>query len=307
MDNVPDTALLTAFEHLYRERNLTRAAARLGTSQPSMSRMLSQLRATFDDPLFVRAPGGVLPTPRADALAPEIEAVLDRARALVRRERFEPSRLTRTFVVATSDLVEQHLVAGVVHELAARAPSVDVSFRPLVGETQTLLASGVDLVVGLQAQMPPGAMSAHLFDDGFVCAVRRGHPTVKRVLTLEAFCAVPHVQIAPRGTPGGPVDDALAARGLARRVAVRTSSFLVAPIVAARSDLILTGPSRMLLPMAKAFDLVTFPPPLALEGFRIHQGWHARAHEDPAHAWFRGLVAAVARGKAGGARAPRVT
>ena len=212
MDNVPDTALLTAFEHLYRERNLTRAAARLGTSQPSMSRMLSQLRATFDDPLFVRAPGGVLPTPRADALAPEIEAVLDRARALVRRERFEPSRLTRTFVVATSDLVEQHLVAGVVHELAARAPSVDVSFRPLVGETQTLLASGVDLVVGLQAQMPPGAMSAHLFDDGFVCAVRRGHPTVKRILTLEAFCAVPHVQIAPRGTPGGPVDDALAAR-----------------------------------------------------------------------------------------------
>lgn len=296
-DDVPDLGLLRAFEHLYRERNLTRSAARLGISQPSMSRLLGELRTAFDDPLFVRAPGGVVPTPRADALAPEIDAVLERARALVRRERFEPRALTRTFVIATSDLVEQHLVAGVVRELSARAPDVDVSFRPLVGEPRELLLRGVDLVVGPQGQMPPGAMAAHLFDDGFLCAVRRDHPVVRRSLSLETFVALSHVQIAPRGTPGGPLDDALAARGLSRRVAVRTSSFLVAPIIVAGSDLVLTAPARMLAAMAKSFGLRTFPPPLALEGFRIFQGWHARAHDDPAHAWFRGLVASVARAR----------
>jgi DNA-binding transcriptional LysR family regulator len=297
MNEAPDFELLRLFELLHRERHLTRAAARAGLSQPAMSRALSRLRTLFADPLFVRTPRGMTPTPRADALAPEVEALLDRARALVNVERFDPATLRRTFVIATSDMVEQHLVAGVVLALGRAAPAVDVSFRPLVGDTRELLAGGVDLVVGPKASMPVGAIQQFLFEDSFLCAVRAGHPIVKKRLTLEQFVALSHVQIAPRGTPGGPVDDALAARGLARRVAVRTSSFLVAPLLIARSDLVLTGPSRVLAPLATKLGFVTFPPPIEVPGFRVHQAWHPRVAEDAAHRWFRKLLAEVAKAR----------
>jgi DNA-binding transcriptional LysR family regulator len=296
MRDAPDLELLRLFELLHRERHLTRAAARAGLSQPAMSRALSRLRALFGDPLFVRAPRGMTPTPRADALAPEVEALLDRARALVATSRFEPSTLRRTFTIATSDLVEQHLAAGVVVALAREAPSVDVSFRPLVGDAGELLASGADLIVGTKPSMPLGAISQYLFEDGFLCAVRVGHPVVRKRLTLEQFVTLSHVQIAPRRSPGGPVDDALAALGLSRRVAVRTHSFFVAPLLIARSDLLLTAPSRMLGALAAKLGLRTFPPPIELATFRIHQAWHPRVADDPAHRWFRKLVAEAARG-----------
>ena len=295
MKDAPDLELLRLFELLHRERHLTRAAARAGLSQPAMSRALVRMRALFDDALFVRTPRGMTPTPRADALAPEVEALLERARALVTKARFEPLTLRRTFAIATSDLVEQHLVAGVVLALARQAPSVDVAFRPLVGDAREQLESGIDLVVGTKPTMPVGGIQQFLFDDTFLCAVRTGHPRVKKRLTLELFVELSHVQIAPRGLPGGPVDDALAALGLARRVAVRTHSFLVAPLLTARSDLVLTAPSRVLAPLAGRLGLRTFPPPLEVPGFRIHQAWHPRLAEDAAHRWFRKLVADVAK------------
>lgn len=295
MTDAPDLALLQLFHLLYCERHLTRAAARAGVSQPAMSRALSRLRAMFDDQLFVRSPRGMTPTPRADQLAPEVETLLDRARALVTKAHFEPATLRRTFVIAASDLVEQQLLAGVVVALARDAPLVDLSLRPFVGDARELLAAGVDLLVGTKASMPLGAILQFLFEDGFLCAVREGHPVVRKKLTLEQFAALAHVQIAPRGTPGGPVDDALAARGLARRVAVRTHSFLAAPLLIARSNLVLTAPSRMLAEIAVPLRLRTFPPPIEVPRFRIYEAWHPRVAADPAHRWFRKLVADVAR------------
>ncbi|MBI2394960.1 MAG: LysR family transcriptional regulator [Deltaproteobacteria bacterium] len=290
----PDLELLRLFSLLYAERHLTRAAARAGIGQPAMSRALARLRAIFDDPLFVRAPTGMTPTPRADALAPAVDALQERVRALVEKARFDPATLRRTFVIAAHDMVAQQLVAGVVVALSREAPGVDLSLRPLLDDVREQLAS-VDLLVGTQPSIPVSAISQFLRADEFLCAVRVGHPVVRRKLTLEQYVSLAHVQIAPRGTPGGPVDDALAAQGLARRVAVRTHSFFVAPLLIARSDLILTAPARMLAPLADMLGLRTFPPPLPLPGFRIHQAWHPRVADDPAHRWFRRLVAATAR------------
>lgn len=296
MDDAPDLELLRLFEFLYRERHLTRAAARAGRSQPAMSRALARMRELFKDPLFVRTPRAMVPTARADTLAPEVARVLAQARALVRPERFDVSALDRTFSIATSDMVEQQLVAGVVHRMREVAPKVDLSFRPVGNDLDDLLSSGqLDLAFAPQTNLPAGVVSQHLFDDTFLCAVRTGHPVVKKRLTLEHFVSLAHIQIAPRGLPGGPVDRALGARGLSRRVAVRTPSFLTAPILVASSDLILTAPTRVLLPLAAPFAFRTFPPPLPLEGFRIHQMWHPRSHDDPAHRFFRNLVADVAR------------
>jgi DNA-binding transcriptional LysR family regulator len=135
----------------------------------------------------------------------------------------------------------------------------------------------------------------HLFDDRFVCAVRGDHPRVRGRLSLEAFLGLAHVQIAPAGDPGGPVDAALSERGHSRRVAVRTPSFLAAPLLVAQSDFVLTAPSLVLKALAAPLGLRLHSPPLELPGFRMFQAWHPRAQDDAAHRWFRALVAGVAR------------
>jgi DNA-binding transcriptional LysR family regulator len=301
MDDAPELQLLRLFDVLYRERHLTRAAVRAGRSQPAMSRDLARLREVFRDPLFVRTARGMVPTARADALAPEVADVLSRASALVAPARFDPSTLLRTFVIATSDLFEHELTAGIVARTSELAPGVDIAVRPIGPDVDEGLSSGlVDLILAPPSGLPRGLVSRALFDDVFVCAVRKGHPRVKKALTLDLYTSLSHIQIAPRRLPGGPVDDALAARGLARRVAVRTPSFLTAPLLAASSDLLLTAPSRMLLPLAGRFGLRTFPPPLPLKGFRAQMAWHPRAHHDEAHRFFRGLVAGLVRPRPAG-------
>jgi len=296
MDDGLELALLHLFEALYRERHLSRAATLTGRSQPAMSRALARLRQLFDDPLFVRTAQGMIPTPRAHALAGEVHELLERARALVTPVRFTPHTLQRTFFIATSELVQQELMSGIIERVAALAPAIDIAFVPIGSDLEECLRSGrVDLVIAPLPTIPAGLQAQHLFDDGFLCAVRKGHPHVKETLTLADYTALAHIQIAPRGLPGGPVDDALAARGLSRRVAVRTPSFLAAPLLLAGSDLVLTAPSRVLLSLAEPLGLRTFPPPIPVEGFRIHQAWHPRVQHDEAHRFFRKLVASTSR------------
>ncbi len=297
MHEAPDLDLLVLFEALYGERHLTRAAARVGRSQPAMSRALGRMRVAFGDALFVRTASGMVPTPRADALAPEVKRVLEDARALARPRAFRAADLARTFVIGTSDLVEAHLLSRLTALVAREAPLVDVVTRAMTGTATTELADGrLDLVIAPMPAATEGVTVQHLFDDGFLCAVRKEHPEVRRKLTLERFLALRHVLIAPRGRPGGNVDDALAARGLKRRVAVRTQSFLAAPLLVAQSDFVLTAPRLILEHLAAPLGLRTFPPPITVPGFRVVSAWHARVQEDPAHRWFRGLVVRAVRG-----------
>lgn len=299
VDDIPDLELLALFEALHRERHLTRAARRTGRSQPTMSRALARLRGAFGDELFVRTPRGMVPTPRADALAPEVRRVLDAARSLVRARAFDPAALDRTFVIATTDLVEAHMLSALSEAVREGAPRASLLLRPVDGNLGADLESGrIDLAIVPRVSIPEGTIQRHLFDDEFLCAVRRGHPALRRPLSLEAWAALPHVQIAPRGVPGGPVDDALTARGLSRRVVVRTPSFLAAPLLVSRSDYVITAPRLLLSAVAEPLGLHTFAPPLPIPGFRVHQGWHPRAHEDPAHVWLRGVVADAARAAA---------
>jgi DNA-binding transcriptional LysR family regulator len=295
MHDLPDLDLLRCFATLHRERHLTRAAVAVGLSQPAMSRALGRMRDAFADPLFVRGPRGMLPTPRADALVPQVLAVLDAAGALVRPAAFDPATLARAFTIGTTDFFDAELVPHLVEGLAS-APGVSIITRPLGEDVDDALATGrLDLAIGVADNAPPGAMTARLFDDGFTCAVRADHPGVGKRLTLARYLELPHLLIAPRGLPGGTVDDALAKQGVVRRIVVRTHTFVSAPAIVASSDLILTGPTRVLAPLAGPFRLRLLPPPLELGRFAIWQIWHPRVQRDPAHAWFRGLVAAAAR------------
>lgn len=291
MHDAPDLELLRVFDHLFRARHLTRASRQLGLSQPAVSRSLSRLRLIFADPLFVKVSTGMLPTPRAEQIAADVHEVLQRAQALIRPTDFTPATLERTFRIASVDYVEADVLPRVLSALAVEAPGVSVISRPFNEDAGDALASGrMDLAIGVRNQIPSEAVAQLLFEDGFVCAVREDHPSVKRTLSLQRFLELGHILIAPRGEPGSVVDSALAASGLSRRIAVRTQTFLAAPMIASQTDYMLTGPRRIVLPMAAKYALRTFTPPIELKPFAILQAWHPRVHDDPAHAWFRALI-----------------
>lgn len=291
-----DLALLRALDALIVERHVTRAALRLRMTQSAMSHALGRLRRAFSDPLFVRGPRGVVPTARATALGPEVRALLDRVDALTRPPGpFDPRVLERTFTFAGADFMELLLLPPLVRRLAKGAPGVTLASRPIVADPEPGLESGaLDAAVGVFATPSPRLVMRKLFDETFVCLLRRGHPALARALTIERFAALPHVLVSPRGSGGGAVDDALAAHGLVRRVTVRTATFLAAPLLVEQTDCIATVPSRVAHRMARGRPLVLVPTPLPVGGFAVSLLFHERSRSDPGHAWLREQIGEAA-------------
>lgn len=291
-----DLNLLLALDALLTERHVTRAAERVGITQPAMSRSLQRLRALFGDPLLVRTAQGMIPTPRAEALAAPLDRVLDEIAGWVRdRATFDPAQAVRHFRIASADFGAMVLLPPLLRRISAEAPGIDVAVVSLPQDLGAALTAGeIDLVLA-----PPRKDTASavvwkpLFDEGFVTVVRRDHPLVGERLTLEQFVSLPQISVAPEGRPGNLLDDALAERGLSRRVVLRVPNFLVPPLLLAESDLILTTAERIAWRFASLLPLRILPAPLPLPRFTIAMGWHEYRRADAAHAWLRGLVSDV--------------
>lgn len=291
-----DLNLLVVLQRLLETGSVTAAAERLRLSQPAVSRALGRLREALGDPLFVRTPEGLRPTPRAEALRAELAAVLGRVDALLAGPvAFSPAQAARSFKVATTDYGAAVLLPGVLAELAARAPGVSVRLLPVGRPWEEALAEGAwDLAWSPRRKTGAGVVWKHLLDETFAFVVRAGHPATRRPLTLEGFAAIPQIAIAPEGRGGNPLDELLARLGARRRVVAHVASFLVVPPLVAGSDLGVTLPRRLVDQVAPRWSLAVLDLPFEMPGFAIQQAWHERFRRDPAHAWFRQLVARVA-------------
>ncbi|MEZ4470296.1 MAG: LysR substrate-binding domain-containing protein, partial [bacterium] len=167
------------------------------------------------------------------------------------------------------------------------------------------LASGaVDVAIGVVAPEAVGLLRLVLLRERFVCLVRTDHPEVGDRLDLETFCRLPHALISPSGRGGGVVDEALARLGRRRRIALRIRFFLAAPFALARSDLILTAPSRLAHELAATLPLRVVEPPLELPAFDLCLFFHERQRDDPGHRWLRELVQASLAGEGAVSRDP---
>jgi DNA-binding transcriptional LysR family regulator len=292
-----DLNLLTVFRAVDETRHVTRAARRLGLTQPALSHALRRLRDVFDDPLFVKSPGAMVLTPLAEAVAPHIRDALARLdRDVFGRGAFKPEDLTRTFRVRSTDYVEGLLVPKLLAVLAQHAPGVRLSVLPVgIALPKADLAAGdCDLAIaGFFAELPDGFFQQKLFTDGFACAVRKPHPRIRGKLTLDDFCRERHLLVSPGGELSGTVDRALAREKRTRAIVAGASGFMVAGWIASQTELVVTAPSRLLKVHARDLPLNVLEPPLSLPDIRVAQVWHARNHEDAAHRWFREQVRAV--------------
>jgi len=293
-----DLNLLKALDVLLTERHVSRAAARLGTSQPSLSRALAQLRLWFKDPLLVRTRHGMTPTSRALVLAGEVRAVLERIDGLMdSRLAFEPATSRRVFRISTAEYAQCLLFPPLLERLHRLAPRLSVKLSPWSLRFPEELEDGtLDLALGPTGELPAGLRSEAVLSDRFACVLRAGHPAADRPLTLERFVQLSHIQVAPSGRDGGFLDDLLAEQGLSRHITLRLPGFAVVASLVAASDLCATLPELLVSRFTQDGTLVAQPPPVELPGIQLRVSWHERAHLDPGLEWLRGQLREAAVG-----------
>jgi DNA-binding transcriptional LysR family regulator len=296
-----DLNLILALDALLEERSVTRAAQRVGITQSAMSHALARLRDVTGDALLVRTASGMVATARAEELGPPIRRALEGvATALRPPQAFDPRTAERRIRIGTGDYGEIVLLPSVLRRLAKEAPRVDLRVVFQGDNAAEMLRSGdADLLLSpvFAAGVGPGMYTRKLFDERFVCVVRRGHPLANKKLTLARYVAASHALISPRGKEGSQTDDALARLGLSRRVVVTVPHFLVAPHIVVQSDLVLTLAARVANMLAAPLGLAILEPPseLHLDGFTMSAVWHERTHRDPALRWTREVFAEVAK------------
>lgn len=289
-----DLNLLVVLEALLEKRSVTKAAKQVGLTQSALSSALGRLRATFADPLFVRTAAGMLPTPRALELEPELRLAMASLRRVITPGAFDPAAAKVTFRLATGDYAELLLLRPLIEALARSAPSANLSVTPVASKPASRLDDGsADVVIAPFLQPDAQVEVDTLFDDGFVCAMRKRHPATRNRLTLARFARLRHLLVSPEGEGPAYVDHVLAQAGLSREVAVRVPHFAVAERLLAESDLIATLPSRLVEQMAKS-SIVGVRPPFETQRFTMNAAWHRRTLASPAHRWFRSLLAEVA-------------
>lgn len=289
MDYV-DLNLIEALDALLAENSVTKAAARLHTSAPAMSRALARLRRAFNDPLLVRAGRDLVPTPRALELRGEVHAVAARARALFAPSTSaDPRTAVRMFDLQVTDMLSTTFIPSLIDDLREQAPGLSLRLRPENLENTPALREGlVDLEIG---HIRPGDSEIHsetLLTETLLGVVRPGHPlATAKTVTAQRFAEADHIVVSRRGRVRGPIDDRLADLGLSRRVAVVVPTFAGALFLARETDVVCVAPARLGQRMLGALGLRTFPIPFELPPVTIGMAWHPRNHHDRAHQLLR--------------------
>jgi DNA-binding transcriptional LysR family regulator len=290
-----DLNLLRALFALLEERHVTRAAKRCFLSQPAMSRALDRLRETFGDELLIRVGRHYERTARGERLLRDLESLLPRLDLLIKGEQFDPAQSEERFRLTMTDHACVVVLPGLVRRVSRIAPKSRLEVIPWHDERfEDVEAGRLDLVLDI-AGAPPKLHSEILFDDFFVCVVASRLPFEKGRFTLKEYLKYRHIVVDVLSGQQTAVDRPLAVLGLKRSVGLVLPYFLPACLAVAQSNMILTAPSRLAGELAKiaAVRVIKAPPELA--GFKYEMTWHARLTADPAHAWFRDQIRAVAR------------
>ena len=287
----PDLNLLFTLDVLLAEGSVAGAARRLRLSPSAMSRALARLRETTGDPLLVRAGRGLVPTPRAIELRERVGQLVQDAEAVLRpAERLDLKQLVRTFTLRTSEGFVENFGPELIARVGEEAPGVRLCFVQKPDKDSKPLRDGlVDLETGVVGQTAaPELRVQALFRDRFIGVVRMGHPLSQGEVTPSRYAAGRHVYVSRQGVDKGPIDEALSAVGLERKIVTIVGSFSTSLALARASDLIASVPERHTGNLRAGMH--SFPIPVPSPEITVSLLWHPRQDADPAHRWLRSQV-----------------
>jgi len=287
-----DLDLLPVLEALLRCRNVTHAATEIGLSQPAVSRALGRLRALFGDPLLVRAAGGLVLTPRAEQLQPDIIAALDGVRGLFRAEPFDPAHIKRTLRLVAADVHILLFLPAIQSRLLQEAPGLTLQVENYHPQMVSRMQRGeLDFTFALNTTpLPAGAVSEALGGDDLVLVHRRSHPMAGQIWQPADYARYQHVAISLFGDGQSDLDAALAAQGVSRHIAVTVPQFFAALAIVAQTDLVTTISGAFARRFAPDFDLICQPSPVLADPMILTLVWNQLRTADPACRWFRGVL-----------------
>ena len=300
-----DLNLLPVFVALMEERSVTRAASRLGITQPALSNSLNRLRDMLRDPLFIRERYGIKPTQLAEEIAPTIEAALAQLdEVVVHQQDFEPAAAERQFLISPNSYVELVLMPALVARLREQAPGIKLRMIPFGNDlAETGVISGTTaMVLGRVVDPPDNLVVQHLMDDGLACVVRRDHPDVGKNISREQYERLKHINVLPSGRIRAGLFQALGKQNLKRDVAISVTHFLAVPEMIAVTDYCATLPMLICRGLERDPRLKVLPSPVDLGTFPVELAWHVRYRHDPAHRWLRTTISDTARSLAESSR-----
>lgn len=291
-----DLNLLSVFQEVYRERQISAAARRLGLTQSAVSNALARLRRTFGDELFVRTAHGMQPTPLAQQMAEPIGAAMVQvALALSQRSRFDPATSGRRFTLAMTDVGEVYFMPVLIERCRTIAPNVEIASIRANGLTlkDDMETGRVDLAIGAFEDVSEALYHRALFRQRFVSMFRKDHPLAKGKVDLERFVAAPHLIVDAAQSPYDRINGLLEKAGVTAGTRFRVPHFTAVPYIVSTSELVVTVPQKLAESAASPFGLKWIEPPLALPTLQTNVFWHRRFNHDPGIQWLRGLIADV--------------
>ena len=294
--NSLDLNLLVALDALLKEANVSRAAMRIGLSQPAASHALQRLREVIGNPLLVRSGARMELTPRAQALRGPLAQALDQVRSLFLPDDFDAARSERHFRLMMPDLAVELLMPPLMEKITRGAPNVTIDVVPWRGPAifTPEFARTIDLVISIGDAFK-GFHRQRLYTDSDALAVRRGHPAGARLKKRDAFLNARHDAVVIRGQNEDLIDGWLRSKGIERRIALVVPGYIEALHVAARTDLVAFVPRRLIGALAKQLSLVTVTPPFDPGTDEQFLFYPTRAQMDPGSIWLRKLMLETGR------------
>ena len=294
-----DLNLLRLFAEVYRAGSVSRAAERLGLTQPAVSHGLTRLRLLVKDPLFMRASGGVRPTPRAVALADAVQDALDTLEgALGRTSVFDPATSRHLFRIHMSDIGEGRFLPELMAWLHAQAPGVRVATQPIPHAVlaESLDAGAIDFAFGFLPQVRD-TRRAELLRDRYVVLLRSGHPMRQRLQRVRGAAQLRALHQLDFVAVRTHVDTLriLQRTGLQERLRLTTEHFMVLPSIVQATDLCGVMPRNIAQGFVQAGGCAVVEPPFEGADFTVSLHWSHRFEANPAHRWFREEVVRLFR------------
>jgi DNA-binding transcriptional LysR family regulator len=289
-----DLNLLVVLAALLDERHVSRAADRIGLSQPATSRALQRLRRTLDDELLVRTRDGYQLTPRAERIQHELAGILPRLEVLFGAEHFDPETATDSFRLMGTDFTTSVLGPGLVRRMFREAPATSMTFAQWHDGVFEDVSHGLVDLAFAAVSVDPALRSELLFEDRFVCLMAATNPLAGLdALTLNAFVSASHVMVDVLRGEQSAVDRRLTELGQHRRAALSVPYHTAAVLAVPETDLVATLPARLLSTLDNP-GLRVVPAPAEIEPMPYLMTWHPRLDDDPAQRWLRDLVRVVA-------------
>ena len=294
-----DLDWLGVFVEVYKTQSVSRAALRLGMEQASASIALGKLRQHFGDRLFTRTSQGMEPTPRAQAIYPDLLEALHRIEmARGTPQTFSAVDAQREFRICMTDISEIVLLPRLINHLQQTAPGLVIEAEKISPDSRRALESGsLDLAVGFTPDLDAGFYQQALFAQDFVCLASEDHPRIQSKISQRAFSAEGHILVTSLATGHSVVDKVLARHKVARRVVLRVPSFLGVARIVAQTEFLVIVPRLLGNALASQERVQILEPPWPLPPYKVKQHWHERFNADAGNIWLRRTMAELFSGR----------